>query len=311
MKTSVIIVTYNGMKWIDECLSNLINSSIPLTLIVVDNCSNDETVNHIKKNYKEIILLEQKRNLGFGLANNIGISYATREKTDYFFLLNQDAFVEKDTIKDLVNAAYKNPQYGIISPIQLDYKGKLLETYFFKFMSNDKSRTFYSDFVLKNKLEEIYNIDFVQAAAWFIPVTTIKKIGGFDPIFFHYGEDDNYCQRVLFHNLKIGVISNAYIRHDATVHDTEIISMFSEKYYNKYKKDLSVLYGNVNKPFDTLGISKERKKIHLQILSSLLKLNFNNVKGFIKKRSVFKLTIKNIENSWKKNQLINTHYLDV
>lgn len=311
MKIAVIIVTYNGMKWIEECFNNLLKSSIPVTLIVVDNSSNDGTIDYIKKNYKEIILFQQKKNVGFGQANNIGISYSINEKADYIFLLNQDAFVEKDTIKNLVNTAFHNPQFGIISPIQLDYSGKLLENYFFKFMAKDLSRTFYSDFVLKNELKEIYNVDFVQAASWLIPATTIKKIGGFDPIFFHYGEDDNYCQRVLFHDLKIGVVSNAYIRHDSTIHDTEIIARFSEKFYAKYKKDLGVLYANINKPFDTSGILKERKKIYLQILFNLFKLNFNKVKGFKKKLSIFKLTINQIEISRKKNQMVNTHYLDV
>lgn len=310
-KTIVIIVTYNGMKWIDECLNSVLNSSILVSIIVVDNNSSDETVKHIKANYADIILFEQKENLGFGKANNLGLSYALKQNVDFVFLLNQDAFVNVNTIEKIIEVSSNRPEYGILSPIQLEYSGKLLENYFFRFMANDKSKIFYSDFVLKNELKEIYEIGFIQAAAWLLPIDTVKKIGGFDPIFFHYGEDNNFCQRVLYHNLKIGVVPNAYIRHDANQHDVEIVDLFTEKYFKLYRQNLCVFYGNLNLPFDRILIDKERKKNYLTIIFSLLKLNFKKAKGFYEKSLIFNHSMKQIEMSRENNIKINPHYLDV
>jgi GT2 family glycosyltransferase len=311
MKVCVVVVSYNGMKWIEECLSSILNSSIETTIIVVDNCSKDGTVDYIKANFETVKLLEQKVNLGFGKGNNIGISYALKVKTDYVFLLNQDAFIEKDTIRHLINAAYKNPQFGILSPIQLNYSGKLLEDYFFNFMAKDETRTFYSDFVLKNNFKEIYNIEFVQAASWLIPVTAIMKIGGFDPIFFHYGEDNNYCQRMLYHNFQIGVVSNAYMRHDSNKHNKEQISIFSEKYFILYNRNLKVLFANINQVLNEDNLRYEKREIYKELFYSLLNLNFTKMKGISNKLRNFEKTINQILISRKTNKIINTHYLDV
>jgi GT2 family glycosyltransferase len=310
-KVLVIIVTYNGMKWIEECLKSVLSSSISVIPLIIDNNSTDETVNYITANFPDVILFKQSDNLGFGKANNIGMSYAIKQKADFVFLLNQDAFVDKNTIKKLIEVSLNNPEYGILSPIQLDYSGKRLENYFFRFMANDKSRTFYSDFVLKNELKNIYEIDFIQAAAWLLPIHTIKNIGGFDPLFFHYGEDNNYCQRVIFHGLKIGVVPNAFVRHDATIHDMEYPDLFTEKYFKIYEKKMCEVYANLNITFDEFFIQKERKNIYRSIVLSFIKLNLKKSKVFHKKLVIYNNLVKIIKASRENNIKINTHYLDV
>jgi len=98
----VVIVTYNGMQWIDKCLDSLIHSSIPLNIIIIDNLSTDGTVDFIKHKYPTVELVETGKNLGFGKANNIGITHAVKQNADYVFLLNQDAWVGLNTIDELV-----------------------------------------------------------------------------------------------------------------------------------------------------------------------------------------------------------------
>lgn len=311
MKIFAVVVTYNGMKWIEECLSALYSSSIPIEVIVVDNNSTDETVKYIKSNFTEVILFEQKENLGFGKANNIGISYALRQNADFVFLLNQDAFVNKNTIENLVRVAQQKPEYGILSPIQLDNSGKLLETYFFRFMAEDNSKSFYSDFVLANSLKEVYDIDFIQAAAWLLPKKTLLNIGGFDPIFFHYGEDNNYCQRLLYHKMKIGVVPNTYIRHDSHKPKFEKVELFSEKYFNIYKKQIAVKYADINLEFNAKSIFNEKNKNHKIILYNFLKLDFKKVRGFFKQLHILNKSLKLIQVSRNKNVLINSNYLNL
>ncbi|MEZ7503851.1 glycosyltransferase family 2 protein [Flavobacterium sp. Arc2] len=311
MKSCVIIITYNGMQWINECLQSILDSSISTTIIVVDNCSNDSTVDHIKTNFSNVILLEQNENLGFGRANNIAMAYALKAGMDYVFLLNQDAFVNKNTIEKLVRVAQSKPEYGVLSPVQLDYSGKLLETYFFSFMAEDNSRSFYSDFVLGNPLKKIYDISFIQAAAWFLPINTVKKIGGFDPLFYHYGEDNNYCQRVLYHKMNIGVVPDAFIRHDSYKPKSEKVGLFSQKYFDIYTRDIAVKFANINLEFTLKNIASERKKNYKIILYNFLKGDFVKARGFFKQLHVLNKTVKLIETSRNKNVKMNSNYINL
>ena len=206
----IVIVTYNGMKWLAQCLE----STKPYPVIVVDNNSSDGTIDYIKSNYPDIILLPQEENLGFGRANNIGISYALNEDTDYVFLLNQDAYLEKDCILKLLESQKNNTEFGILSPIHLNGDGTKLDENFSSYLTYSRNSDFYSDYVLNKKKKEIYEVPFVNAAGWLLSKKLLQEVGGFDPIFFHYGEDDNYCHRVLFHDLKIGIVPNLFLRHD-------------------------------------------------------------------------------------------------
>ena len=72
----VIIVTFNGIQWIEKCLNSVFQSSIKSIPIVIDNGSSDGTVSFIKQNYQDAIVIETGQNLGFGKANNIGIQYS-------------------------------------------------------------------------------------------------------------------------------------------------------------------------------------------------------------------------------------------
>ena len=101
MKILTIIVSYNFEKWIERCLGSLKASSHPTDIIVIDNCSNDRTVEIIKAQYTYVRLIENHANLGFGKANNIGMQLALQEGYDAVFLLNQDAWIGSDMLATL------------------------------------------------------------------------------------------------------------------------------------------------------------------------------------------------------------------
>ncbi len=305
----VIVVTYNGIKWIEECLTSLNKSSLANSIIVVDNNSNDNTVDFVKSEFPNVILLEQKENLGFGKANNIGMMFALKQNADFIFLLNQDAFVDENTIESLVYASQDNPEYDVLSPIQLDYSGSLLEHYFFKFMVEESFNNFFSDFILKNDLKSVYDVHYIQAAAWFLPINTINKIGGFDPIFYHYGEDNNYCQRLLYHNMKIGISPNIFIRHDSHKPKTDHTQLFSKKYYDNYLRVVYFKYADINRNFGKQEIRNEIKKNYILILKSLVKFNLGKVFGYCKQTLLFQKNIKVIMVSRARNKVIHLNHL--
>lgn len=287
-KIAVVVVTYNAIPWIQECLNSLLQSTIEVSVIIVDNCSSDDTVQYINKNYKdEVIVVELESNVGFGKGNNIGIQEALKSNSAYVFLINQDAFVEQNTIEVLVELSKKNPEYGILSPIHANGDGTALEQSFLYYITNGFGSTFISDFVLERLKKPIYNVPMVNAAAWLIPRSTIETVGGFDPMFFLYGEDDNYCQRVVYHQFKIGITPKALIRHDSQNNNSKAVPIGSEKYYTVFLNRIKVTYGNVNKE-----AYKEFGKVKLyffkQCIISLIKFDFKGFKVNLKKWNLLK-----------------------
>ena len=120
MKIFAIVVTYNGMKWYDRCFGSLRDSETTVETVVIDNASCDDTIEYIKTHFPSIHLIESKENLGFAKANNIGIRYAIDNNADYVFLLNQDAWIEKDTLTVLLRTFEENEHVGIAAPLQLN-----------------------------------------------------------------------------------------------------------------------------------------------------------------------------------------------
>ncbi len=202
------------MQWIDGCLKSVKASEYPSRIHIIDNGSKDGTIAFIKEHHPDVELTESPRNLGFGQANNIGMKKALEEGVDYVFLLNQDAFVEPGTIGALIGVHAKEPALGIISPLHLNGKGTGLDANFLEYFLRS-SLTEWAEGVLLNKeTPTLVRTDFVNAAAWLVTAECLREVGGFDPIFFHYGEDDNYTQRVRYKELGIAVLTNARIRHD-------------------------------------------------------------------------------------------------
>lgn len=211
LNISVIIVTYNSMKWINRCLEKVLQSNIKVNIILIDNCSTDNTVEFVRNSYSGIDLIQTNENLGFGRANNIGIKKAIENNADYVFLLNQDGYVKKDTIKKLLEFHANHPEYGVLSPQQKNGNGSGsgLDSKFETIVLREcVTGTF------KESGKTIHDVSFVMAAFWLISADCLTKVGLFDPIFFHYGEDGDYLSRVRFHGFKIGVVMNSIAYHD-------------------------------------------------------------------------------------------------
>ena len=209
-----IIVTYNGQKWIEKCLESLERSDIRLITIIVDNNSADNTIEIVKNNFPHVILIENKQNLGFGQANNIGIKYALRQKADYIFLLNQDTWINQNTIAQLSETLIAFPEYGILSPFHLSSSENAIEKTFLDFLSPNYTNELTSDMYFST-LKKVYQTSYIHAASWFISAKCILTVGGFDPIYTHYGEDDDYLQRAKYFGFKVGLVPAATIIHDA------------------------------------------------------------------------------------------------
>lgn len=234
MKILVIVVTYNAMKWLNDCLGSIKQSEVPLDTMVIDNGSTDETVEFIKANYPHVNLIESKKNLGFGKANNIGLNCVVEKEYDYAYLLNQDAWIFPKTIGHLLTIFKEHPEFGIISPMQLRKGCERIDVKFEQIISLH-SVGFLRDLYF-NKVSEIYELPGVMAAHWMISRDCIKKVGAFSPTFPHRGEDTNYINRMFYHGFKIGFAPNAIC-----VHDRHVDNPRKREIYNIYVSNLVTL----------------------------------------------------------------------
>ena len=212
MNVFVIIVTYNGRQWYDKCFSSLRKSSVPVTTLVVDNASTDGTVPYLQDHYPEVVILESKENLGFGKANNLGMRYALDHGCDFVFLLNQDTWIAPNAIIDLIRIHQHHLDFGILSPMHLKADGRSL------YIQIEDGKTDHGNKLLSDcyfgSLDDVYPFSYVNAAAWLLPRETLETVGGFDPLFIHYGEDDDYLNRLRYHGMKLGLCPKIRIVHD-------------------------------------------------------------------------------------------------
>ena len=304
---TVIVVTYNGKRWYDKCFQSLLSSSIPLNIIVIDNKSTDDSVSYITNRFPKIKVIQSKENLGFARANNIGLKIAYNNNNDYYFLLNQDAWVEYDTIETLINVAKKEQDFGLLNPIHLTSDKTFFEPCFRNyFHSRSETISAYENLYLKKQEPVLYESTFVNAAAWLITRKCIETVGGFDTILFkHYGEDNNYCQRVLFHKLKIGIVPSVTICHDTTYRVNSPMSVLDDCIF------FSVKWGNILLP---------TKKYFIYLVKYFIKAIFgkgtkkyfkevfwviNNIKNITKSRKVNKIAGKGLEYIEDSNNINN------
>lgn len=241
-----IVVTCNGLKWLDKCFGSLVNSNVSTKILVIDNKSTDGTPDKIRSMFPSVEIIETGQNLGFGKANNIGLTRALNESADYVFLLNQDAWVEADTIGKLISA--QSSEYAILSPVHLNGQGDALDSNFAYYLSNSLTPAIISDIYL-NRVKDLYEIQYVNAAAWLLNMKCVEIVGGFDPSFFMYGEDDNYILRVKYYGFKIGICPTAKIYHDREFRD-------NKKWDGLYakKKEIINYFTDLNKSLIEKGI---------------------------------------------------------
>ncbi len=209
-KVFAIIVTYNGMRWVDKCFSSLINSRHPVDVIVVDNNSSDNTVATIREKFPQVLIIQNAHNAGFGGANNQAIKIAVEQGADYVLLLNQDAWIERDTVGCLLESFRETKGYGILSPLHYNGDGSRLDTAFKGYIS----KMYDVDHLINSRTKQVYNAEFINAAAWMISRKCLEKVGGFGYLFRQYGEDRDYVQRSLFYHEKMGFITTTKIFHD-------------------------------------------------------------------------------------------------
>lgn len=264
MKILTIIVSYNFMPWMDRCLGSLRRSEVKTDVMVLDNNSADDTVEAIRSRYPEVMLVENKANLGFGRANNLGMNFALEHGYDGVLLLNQDAWVDADVVGRLAKMSREHPEFGILSPVHLTGSGLKVEHGF-----GDYSGIRSLD---EQPEQSLVAVGFIDAAIWYMPVEALRRVGLFAPIFYHYGEDKDLCNRMAYHRLKVGYVPRLY-----GYHDREFRKSTREGFFRAERVYLLSEFANVNYGFArafAMGVLASGKKmlrsaLHLRLRDAL------------------------------------------
>lgn len=273
----IIIVTYNAMKWAERCFKSLRKSSVPVKCIVIDNGSTDGTQEYIKTNFPEVDFTQSESNLGFGKANNIGIEKAHKDGADFFYLMNQDAWLYENSMEKMLEVYNSHPnknEIGIISPIHVDGSEKYLDIFLDQYIAKNYEKTRMISDLYFQTLKPYYEIHFVNAAHWLLPKKTIETIGGFNPYFFHYGEDDEYVNRVHFHQKKVLLVPGSKVVHDG-------VQLLHKIDFTKYE-DVRIEINTLN-PSLPNALRSEKKSLKKSMFKNFITGDFNKYKELSQK----------------------------
>ncbi len=223
---SIIIVNYNVKEFLQNLLYSIekAKQNLSLEIFVVDNASDDGSVDVIREKFPYVNLIANKVNIGFGAANNLALSKSTAK---YFLLINPDTIVKEDTLVKMIDFFRKNEDVGIAGCKVLNPDGTLqlpcrrsfpgpwtsftkvtgLSTLFPKSKLFARYNLTYLD---ENKT---YEVDAISGSFMMMSSDTYKKTGGFDEQFFMYGEDIDLCYRCQKAGFKVYYVHDTEIFH--------------------------------------------------------------------------------------------------
>ncbi len=229
IKTTVVIPNYNGIAYLEECLTFLKRSQkTTFETIVVDNGSTDGSVLRIKEKFPWVKLMELEENTGFSYAVNVGIKEA---ETEYVLLLNNDTIVEHDFVERLEYAMEMHPSYFSFSSKMLSMKQPDII---------DDAGDYYCALGWafargKGKSAKRFttpgDVFAACGGAAIYRRSVFKEIGYFDELHFAYLEDIDIGYRARLYGYKNGYCPEAVVYHAG--------SGFSGSRYNEFKVRLS------------------------------------------------------------------------
>lgn len=243
MKLSVVILNYNVRYFLELCLHSVeaAIANLDAEIIVVDNCSEDDSCQMIKSCFPNVNLIENKTNDGFSKGNNLGVKQA---KGEYICILNPDTVVAEDTFSTLLEYAASCSKLGILGCRLIDGTGHYLP---------ESKRNIPSPKVALKKLlgspytyyanqlgeYEIGEVPVFVGAFMLLKKSLYIEVGGFDEDYFMYGEDVDISYKVLkagYRNYYYGPTSIIHYKGESTLKDVNYAKRFYGAMQIFYKK---------------------------------------------------------------------------
>jgi len=220
---AVIIVNWNGKKFLKTCLDSLIAQDYPpdkVNILLVDNGSRDDSIVIVRKYYPKVKIIQNKKNLGFAQANNIGINFSfDNPEVKYILTLNNDTFMEKGYLSELVSFLESKPRAGacVGKILMLDDK-RVIDSagdYIYKDKMEIMNRgKFEFDVGQYDKTEKAFSVCAAGALYRRELLKEVKLLGEyFDNDFFSYKEDVDLSLRAHLMGWGIYYVPKAVMMH--------------------------------------------------------------------------------------------------
>ena len=229
---SIIIVNYNGRKYLEECIASLMKVTYPrLEIILVDNNSSDDSVEFVKNAHPSIIIIKLDKNYGFAYPNNVG---AKNAKGEMLLFLNNDTTVDHKFVDVLVNTMNNDSKVAICQSMLLKPNGDVDS-------SGDFIDTIGVAYSSKEKVTKTREILSARGAAMMIRKDIFKKLGGFDEKFYLSFEDVDLGWRTWILGYRVVVVPDSIVYH---LGGKTTEKMKSELAFHGYKNQLSMKFTN-------------------------------------------------------------------
>ncbi|MDH7515633.1 MAG: glycosyltransferase [Bacteroidota bacterium] len=206
---SVIIVNYNVRDLLANCLHSLRPALHGITheIFVVDNDSDDGSVEMLERDFPAVRVFRNPENVGFARANNIALAHAAG---DFILLLNPDTLVQEDTVATLIERFREHPDVGMAGCKILTPNGTLEPACRRSFPSPwvaftkltglsalfPRSRLFARYNMTYRSEDETYEVDAISGSFMMLRREVYERVGGLDESYFMYGEDLDWCHRI-------------------------------------------------------------------------------------------------------------------
>jgi len=227
MDISIIIVNYKSKGLALNCVKSILEADfgdLRYEIIVVDNNSGDALGEILAWQYPQVKFIQNKKNLGMGAGNNVGIKKA---QGDYVVVMNPDTLAFKDTFTRLFDYMEINKEVGVVGPRQLNPDKTIQDSCYcwpslltpiyrrtplgnFKFAQKDIDRYLMKDFDHKRESE----VDWLLGSFLFCRKEALDQAGLFDERFFLYFEDTDLCQRFWQKGRKVIYYPQSQIIHN-------------------------------------------------------------------------------------------------
>lgn len=223
---SIVIVSFNTKDFLKNCIQSIYDTAkdFSFEVVVVDNDSKDGSVELIEKEFKDVILIKNKENLGFSKANNIGIKKTTG---NYVLFLNSDTVVHENTLKEMIKFMETHEKVGAATCRVLLSNGKLDDASHRGFPTPWNAISHFSGLskILGQtklfggynlgylSLEKEHEIDALAGAFMFVRRKAGEEVNWWDEDYFFYGEDLDFCYMLKQKEWKIFYVPSVSILH--------------------------------------------------------------------------------------------------
>jgi len=197
---AVVVVTYNGLPWIEQCLDSVRG----LETVLVDNGSSDGTVAFVRERFPDVAVVEQE-NRGLAAGWNAGVAHTSGR---WVLLLNSDAWVHEGALDALVAFADARHEAAVVGPrlrnpdgtLQRSVRGfptlwRLATEYFFLRRLAPRSRLLNAFYAGGFDHDSIHEAEFLMGAVWLVRRAAIDAVGPADEDFFLFSEEVDWAYR--------------------------------------------------------------------------------------------------------------------